>query len=796
MSVNLSMFAGAGAQLFDANGTPLSGGKLYSYTAGTTTPLATYTTSAGNVAHTNPIILDSAGRVPNGGEIWLTNNLNYKFVVRSSTDVLIATYDNISGNVGYVTLTSLGIPSVTNYGAVGDGVTDDTAAITAALATGQAMFFPEPSAFYKLTAPLNIAVPFQAGLYKVFDSSAVVTFAAGTVTYVHPEWFGADPTGVADSKAAVDRAIRSAYGDARLPVYFNGQYLINSEIELSSVYGVRLVSDRIATLDGKNIDNFQGIIKILNCQDVVIDGLRFAGDSSNSASATQGGIEIDNESPAVATGSSFITVQNCVFDKLRTFNLYGRIGQGSAQSKWTFRNNTFYLVGYAGSPSIPGVGGGIDIYSLFDIDTYVYNELTITGNIFWITSGYEGVAFKVQGARNSVVSNNIVNAGTVVDYGSALVELYMKDSTFSNNVINTTNTATYGLRSKGCINTTISNNRISTNIDIREAYNLTDPAGTPIARMSSRDLVLDNNQVDGYGSSVSQISNANGLTIQDCIFDQDVVMGQTVQSVYAVLPTFQNVTVLESAANYWNFTGAYPVTGTVTFRQTTGKFDSSYPPVTNIPVSATTDLTATLAQSNTATYTPAGTSNLALFSVPAAGTRITIFIVTSGTSSYTVRFTQGFGYVAPLSTGTTSGAVFVYDFVSNGTVLQLASSSNNTDLATIGPELITNGDFSSAVGWTVGSGWSIGSGVLTGATASTTTYQAVLTSGSTYDISYTVSSYTSGNVRAACGTNRGAYVLSTGTYTERIIATGTDAGVIGSNFVGTIDNFSAKLVTY
>jgi hypothetical protein len=39
--------------------------------------------------------LDSAGRVP-GGEIWLTAGL-YKFVLSTSTNTLIATYDNISG---------------------------------------------------------------------------------------------------------------------------------------------------------------------------------------------------------------------------------------------------------------------------------------------------------------------------------------------------------------------------------------------------------------------------------------------------------------------------------------------------------------------------------------------------------------------------------------------------------------------------------------------------------------------------------------------------------------------------
>ena len=69
MTVNLSALAGAGQQFFDNNGVPLTGGKLYSYLAGTTTPQATYTTAAGSIAHSNPIVLDSAGRVATGEKI-------------------------------------------------------------------------------------------------------------------------------------------------------------------------------------------------------------------------------------------------------------------------------------------------------------------------------------------------------------------------------------------------------------------------------------------------------------------------------------------------------------------------------------------------------------------------------------------------------------------------------------------------------------------------------------------------------------------------------------------------------
>jgi len=95
MAVFLSPVGGVAAQFFDNNGVPLTGGKLYTYAAGTTTPAVTYTSSAGDTAHTNPIVLDSAGRVP-GGEIWVST-IQYKFVLKTSADVLIATWDNVSG---------------------------------------------------------------------------------------------------------------------------------------------------------------------------------------------------------------------------------------------------------------------------------------------------------------------------------------------------------------------------------------------------------------------------------------------------------------------------------------------------------------------------------------------------------------------------------------------------------------------------------------------------------------------------------------------------------------------------
>ena len=84
---------GVGQQYFDNNGVPLAGGLIYTYQAGTSTPLATYTDNGGITANANPIVLDSAGRVPY--EIWMFTGYSYKFVIQSATATSIQTLDNL-----------------------------------------------------------------------------------------------------------------------------------------------------------------------------------------------------------------------------------------------------------------------------------------------------------------------------------------------------------------------------------------------------------------------------------------------------------------------------------------------------------------------------------------------------------------------------------------------------------------------------------------------------------------------------------------------------------------------------
>jgi len=97
MAVNLSPI-GNGFQFLTTTGLPLNGGLIYTYQAGSTTPLTTYSDINGAIANTNPIVLGTDGRPQ--GEIWLTYGFNYKFVLQDSNGSTIQTYDNLYGFVG------------------------------------------------------------------------------------------------------------------------------------------------------------------------------------------------------------------------------------------------------------------------------------------------------------------------------------------------------------------------------------------------------------------------------------------------------------------------------------------------------------------------------------------------------------------------------------------------------------------------------------------------------------------------------------------------------------------------
>jgi hypothetical protein len=125
--------------------------------------------------------------------------------------------------------------------------------------------------------------------------------------------------------------------------------------------------------------------------------------------------------------------------------------------------------------------------------------------------------------------------------------------------------------------------------------------------------------------------------------------------------------------------------------------------------------------------------------------------------------------------------------------------------ATIGSELVTNGDFATDIDWSiVGTGWDISSGKLNGISASGNTQQTLIPveNGKNYQIKFTISNWTNGDVYVRPNNLSGTafYVNGNGDYVENFTAISTSITLVirarpSTTFTGSIDNVSIKEYT-
>lgn len=195
------------AVFYDSNGNPLVGGKVNTYVAGSTTPKTTWQDTAETTANTNPVVLDSAGSCLLYGEG------AYQITVTDASGNAIAGYSGVSSDgtsstlvayeaslasltnavagtalVGYLSTLTGGVGrtlqsklrdviSAADFGAVGDGATDDTAALVSAIAAarglGRALYIPGTTASYKVSAAITLASPIH--IYGDYATTRIKT---------------------------------------------------------------------------------------------------------------------------------------------------------------------------------------------------------------------------------------------------------------------------------------------------------------------------------------------------------------------------------------------------------------------------------------------------------------------------------------------------------------------------------------------------------------------------------------------------------------------------------------------
>ena len=483
MAVNLSFIGGAGWQFFDNNGNVLSGGLLYTYAAGTTTPQTTYTSRSGTIANTNPIILDSAGRTPE--QIWSTEGLLYKYVIADSSNVVIRTWDNIGGSVvasdlaqdlanssnpakgdalvGFRQSNSSGnltnsvgstvhnklqeSVSVKDFGAVGDGIADDTAAIQAAINATTAIYIPQ--GIYKVTGTITL----KSNLSIIMDKTTVIDFStAGAVPCFYATGTVASSllltSNATENSSTVVLANTSslAIGDmlrlsadtvfdpARTSTRI-AELVYVSALTLTDITTTTPIQDTYTTVDIAKIE------KITPIENVYIYGGKIVG--SSTANSGDFGVQVIYGSNIIVENVYFYDIdfamiqfnncvgawaRNCRFERAQSNTAYGVSFANTTRDSGCV-NSTFLQVRHSLSTnSTSGANGGIVRRILFSnnivyqsalnlssggsdaVDTHAAAENIgiINNKVFASTSN----GINVECASAQIIGNEIVNANS------------------------------------------------------------------------------------------------------------------------------------------------------------------------------------------------------------------------------------------------------------------------------------------------------------------------------------------------------------------------------------------------
>ncbi len=205
-------------QFFDDNGDPLSGGLVYTYASGTTTPRETYTDQGGGTPNANPVVLDSAGRAA----IWLDNSAAYKFVVKTSTGTTIRTTDVVTPFNTASGLSVLGTIAANTIVGNNTGSTATPSALTATQAQAN------------MISNLSVITPDAAADYVAFYDASGATAGKALINTVSPPLTGRNVLAWVNFNGTGTPAIQGQYNVASITDNGVGDYTVNFTSSLAA----------------------------------------------------------------------------------------------------------------------------------------------------------------------------------------------------------------------------------------------------------------------------------------------------------------------------------------------------------------------------------------------------------------------------------------------------------------------------------------------------------------------------------------------------------------------------------
>lgn len=460
-------------RFYDLAGNVLSGGKLYTYAAGTVVPKATFSDQAATIPNTNPVILDIRG------EALVRWEGSYKYVLKTSADVTIETIDDFTPNAAlldsngansvgflyaagysagtlgkwlqdlalgagssFVGIVQSGVgavirnllakvreigPSVVDYGAVGDGVTNDTAAFTAAQLA---------HSFIEVPAGLTCKVNAGLDYWKFYGRGAVAEPGRQWTLPPFPQTGSLTKAYIARTFGILETAVGSSItiNSGIAQTKENTQILGTNTVGLAQIYTDR---DHVA----QYISSYSFTPDVLDATTTytAVTMTNAAVGALNAAGKIKPGMIVDTRHADICTG----IIQSVAGNVITVDAWYARSG-GGAMTPATLTgaiinpNNKVFGVNVVVSAVGNGTTTGAQKFTGFELDlgtpasgaaiagTWGFDMVSTTGS-------YIDIGFQVRGKRNiTYFSNSAGGAGLTGFYSIGDATAFRSDDAQAN----------------------------------------------------------------------------------------------------------------------------------------------------------------------------------------------------------------------------------------------------------------------------------------------------------------------------------------------------------------------------